>query len=118
MYPLLNNTKWREIFSILATNEIGFVVKLIDEPINKCLDYIDSFEIEESRIADGAIGVPTEYSKIQLIQIPKNPEISHLEYMGGRATPDILRAINMIQNIGKIKLDEHDDYYEIIGYDT
>ena len=118
MYPRLNNSKWREIFSILAANEIGFVVKFIDKPINKCLEFIDSLEIEENRLADGSIGVPTEYSKIQLIQIPKNPKITHLEYMGGRATQDISRAIDMIQHIGKIQIDEHDDYYEIIGYNT
>ncbi len=118
MYPLLNNTKWREILTVLAENEVGFVVKLIDQPIEKCLEYIDCFEIEENRLADGAIGVPTEYSKIQLIQIPKNPKSSHIEYIQGRSTPDISSVINRIVQLGKIPLEEYDTYYEIQGYTT
>ena len=31
LIPLLNNTKWNEIFKIMAAFEIGFIVKLLNE---------------------------------------------------------------------------------------
>jgi hypothetical protein len=124
---LMNNTKWREVFTILAEQGLWCATAWIDEVRQEpedpswpnwnreqhhpvCLDWI-----RKDHIADPGIGGPFEYDELLWIRVGQ-----YRQYPNHKKLPaffqDLDRFAAALECLGKIPADRTAEYIQIIGY--
>lgn len=119
---LMNNTKWREVFTCIARLDIRFHIAWIDDANaqTNALHRVSLHEIGERGLHDSGIGGPFHYKEIHCVRIPKVFRVPKTmrgevyDYDDIEQDVDVLLAA--IRRLGQLPLTETGDYVEIHGY--
>lgn len=120
---LMNNTKWREVFTCLAKRDIRFQVGWINTP-DFPRDTVHSLFSErlvgERGLLDPGIGGPCYYKEIEYVRIPKVlrlPKVMRGEVYGyHEQEQDVAGLVAELHGLGQLPLTVMSDYVEIRGY--
>ena len=110
-YPqkLMNDTKWREVWTLIAASNQRLRMKYADSDVWNS-DNADRLHgpfpadyVLERGIRDPGIGGPFTYAEIYSLEIPKS-------------NPGFDMFCKALGDLGVLPITEHDTYIEILGY--
>ena len=110
-YPqkLMNDTKWREVWTLIAASEQRLRMKYADSDVWNS-DNADRLHgpfpadyVLKHGIRDPGIGGPFTYVEIYSLEIPKS-------------NPGFDAFLNGLKSLGVLPITEHATYIEILGY--
>jgi hypothetical protein len=119
---LMNNTKWREVFTCLAKSELRFQVAWINAPDfpHDVLHSINLSWVGERGLLDPGIGGPCYYKEIAYIRIPtvlRLPKVMRGEvYSYQEKKQNVESLVAELHSLGQLPLTVMSDYVEIRGY--
>lgn len=119
---LMNNTKWREVFTCLVRLDIRFYIVWIDGPASLRSPphrvFLD--DIDERGLGDSRIGGPFYYKEIHAVRVPRvlrMPKLMRGQVDGyEESEQEVGRLLEELHQMGQFPLNETDDYVEIYGY--
>jgi len=104
---LMNNTKWREVWSLIAKLSLRLSMKYADDPnwqSNALWGPFRLDDVQENGIRDPGVGGPFLFKQILSIRIPKTFQ---------NDTEAFAAAIG---KLGDLPVSETDEYIEILAY--
>jgi hypothetical protein len=115
MVGVMNNTKWREVFSAVAKYRVQFSVSWVNDRIwnTASLHAVLPSWVAADGIRDPGIGGPCFYREILLIRFP----FCIQENFGIRKQDAISDLVADLRNLGALPIRKTDEFLEIKGYE-
>lgn len=120
LVSLMNDTKWREVFTILVKQEIWFQLELIDWQAGKLSDlqrqYHPTVFLENPNgFVDGVVSSGSFFWEIRRVRCPGTIP-GRLVLSSRDHVQDLKTLVASLEYLGKLPLKVADDYLEIRGY--
>ena len=113
----MNNTKWREVFSLAVELECRLLVSDIRSPSHFVRGNIDESMIAEDHIRDPGFGGPVTYVQIFALRVERYEATR--DPSSGRTGLSSARAdefLNRLDDLGMIERVLGEDFIEVRGY--
>ncbi|MCL2309254.1 MAG: hypothetical protein FWC42_03115 [Proteobacteria bacterium] len=114
----MNNTKWREVFRIIARHKIGFQIAWVhgEEPLPTIHGLHNEELIDRTGLRDPGIGGPCFYWEILWLRFPYT-----LQYDNSRGhirieTQEIAPFLRELRSLGELPINESSQFVELLAY--
>ena len=115
---LMNNTKWREVLSEIASIQVAFSIAYIHEEIFGYSQILCNPDLHEYYIGDGCvIGGPVKYKEIFAVRIERFEEQRNSKT--GQITSDESKSIKLLEHLknhGLLPIEIDERHITIYGY--
>ena len=124
LVPLMNNTKWREVFRIITGREIWFQVqlvgwetfsKLIAPPSPGVFDLAPKGWVHPSGFIDGLIGSGFFFREIHRVRCPATVPALLMKSVHDHKQ-NMAELLEALQSLGRIPISQIETHIEIRGY--
>jgi len=120
LVSLMNDTKWREVFTLLVKQGIWFQIELIDWQVGKLSNlqrqYHPTVFLENPNgFVDGVVSSGFFFWEIRRVRCPATIP-GRLVLSSRDHVQDLKTLVASLECLGRLPLDVTDDYIEIRGY--
>lgn len=114
LLPCMNDTKWREVFLLIARRNLTFQIAWVGDLVWPTDSYhkVQENLIENNGLRDPGIGGPCVYRDILWIRLPKTVKWGN----GNWFAQDLVPFATDLTTLGTMPLQSNEDGIEIRGY--
>lgn len=119
LVPLMNDTKWREVLTTIATREVWFQLQLVGWKAETELispPHPGIFERTSEGFVDGLVGSGFYFREIRRVRCPFIVPGRLVRSIQNRAQ-DIAGLVHALRGFGQLPISQSESYLEIRGYD-